>query len=205
MEGSKIVDAVGCFRGNSIQQADAQQAYVQSDLGGDVQTFVEIPPEFRPKKWKGFRRPVCLLVKALYGHPDSGTFWEQHCDSRLKKIGFKKVTDWDSLYHHPGYKCTLMVYVDDFKLAGPEGNLGHVWHGIKKVLDLDNPKPVDRCLGCRHMVTTEVRGSEKVKVMHWDMREFLSQCVDSYCERARTQRATLKKVKTPSYRIRSSG
>ena len=51
-----------------------------------------------------FRQPVCRLLKALYGHPDSGGIWELHCDSHLKKIGFVEVPSWRSVYFHDKLK-----------------------------------------------------------------------------------------------------
>ena len=136
-----------------------------------------------------FRNPVCLLVKALYGHPDAGTYWEKHCDEKLKECGFKRITDWDSLYYHKEHRCVLMVYVDDFKLSGPADKLPGIWEQIGKKIDLDEPKGVDRCLGCKHIVTDGFRNGGKVREIHWDMREFLSTCVDAYCEKAGIQRS----------------
>ena len=164
MEGSKIVDAWGLMPGHDEQQADAQQAYVQSDLGGSVQTFVSIPEEYAAQQpgWSKFRNPVCLLVKALYGHPDAGTYWEKHCDEKLKECGFKRITDWDSLYYHKEHRCVLMVYVDDFKLSGPAEKLPAIWEQIGKKIDLDEPKGVDRCLGCKHIVTDGFRNGAMV-------------------------------------------
>ena len=66
------------------------------------------------------RRPVCRLKKALYGHPDSGTYWEMHCDKSLAKVGFEKVEGWECLYIHKQYKQILSIYVDDFFMAGIE-------------------------------------------------------------------------------------
>jgi hypothetical protein len=34
MQAAKACDAYGLIRGNSVQQADAEQAYVQTRLGG---------------------------------------------------------------------------------------------------------------------------------------------------------------------------
>ena len=31
------------------------------------------------------------LVKALHGHPDAGTFWEQHRDESVRSMGFQPV------------------------------------------------------------------------------------------------------------------
>ena len=42
MEASKFVDGYGLFQGRDIQQADADQAYIQSKLGG-VRTWIRIP------------------------------------------------------------------------------------------------------------------------------------------------------------------
>ena len=73
MEAGKAADAYGLMPGNATQQADATQAYTQSKLGG-VQTWVSLPEEEWPPAWAGMKDPVCPLVLALYGHPDSGGF-----------------------------------------------------------------------------------------------------------------------------------
>ena len=56
-----------------ITQSDATQAYCQADLGGST-TWIRLPENRRPKKWAGMKDPVCKLVKALYGHPNSGCY-----------------------------------------------------------------------------------------------------------------------------------
>eukprot|EP00972_Heterocapsa_arctica_P073564 10864119-Heterocapsa_arctica.AAC.1 len=74
------------------------------------------------------RRPVVQLKKALYGHPDSGTFWEKHCDTHVRKVCFLPVSEeWPSCYYHEKLKLHLVIYVDDFKLAGPTCNLKKGW------------------------------------------------------------------------------
>ena len=90
------------------------------------------PPEIQ--YWK-FRRPVVRLDKALYGHPDSGTMWEQHCDKKVQEIGFKPIgEEWPSVYFHDELKLLLVIYVDDLKLAGPSEKsgqrLGNAAHGF---------------------------------------------------------------------------
>ena len=115
-----------------MQQADAEQAYNQSKLGGDTPTWVRLPAERRPESWNKFRDPVCPLVLALYGHPDSGGYWERHCHDHLTKNGFKEITAWRSCYMYEKLKLFLVVYVDNFKLAGPEKNLDKGWHLIRQ-------------------------------------------------------------------------
>ena len=66
--------AYGCMPGHKTTQADAVQAYVQSDLKGKHPTWVHVPKELWPAAWhrRGYKRPMCRLVKSLYGHPEAG-------------------------------------------------------------------------------------------------------------------------------------
>ena len=101
--------------GNEIMQADAMQAYVQARLEG-TETWVEIPEEGWPEPWvmhgPPVERPCCRLIQALYGHPDSGTLWEQHADKELKIIGFEPVAEsWPSCYYQPEKQLYLVVHV----------------------------------------------------------------------------------------------
>ena len=73
---------------------------------------------------------------------------------RMKDIGFETIEDWPSVYWHPAKKCILVVYVDDFKMSGPSANLAKGWSLIREGLLLEDPAPVDRCLGCHHAEAT---------------------------------------------------
>ena len=77
MDAANAADLVSLFPGNSAMQADATQAYTQSELGG-VRTWVRLPKNRWPKKWHEDKMvdPVCPLRLALYGHPDAGGHWE---------------------------------------------------------------------------------------------------------------------------------
>lgn len=152
MEAGKTVDAYGCIPGNAIQQADAEQAYIQADLKGP-KLWLSLPRENWPKSWEKYYNPVCLMKKALYGHPDSGTFWEQHCNTRLRKVGFVPIAGWNSCFFHEKLKLFLLVYVDDFKLSGPAQNLPLGWSLIAKHITLDEAKEVSFFLGCTHVLS----------------------------------------------------
>ena len=106
MEAGKMADAYGSFPGHDMQQADAEQAYIQAYLEGE-ETWVELPEaawrgtEFEhkfltPEGKLKFKRPSVKLLKALYGHPDAGTCWERHCDRCLQSQGFEPIADWPS-------------------------------------------------------------------------------------------------------------
>jgi hypothetical protein len=127
MQAGKSVDAYGVMEGNLLEQCDAEQAYIQSKLGSDCATWVRLPKDRWPPSWRGMSDPVCPLVLALYGHPESGGWWERHCSSHLKSVGFVELPDWRSCFWHKALKLLLIVYVDDFKMAGPTVNLSEGW------------------------------------------------------------------------------
>ena len=92
------------------------------------------------------------LRLALYGHPDSGTCWERHCDAHLRSVGFEPVSEvWNSCYWHAKLKLYLVVYVDDFKLAGPKASIPAGWTLVRKGLKMEEPTPVGVFLGCDHV------------------------------------------------------
>ena len=196
LEAAKSVDAYGLIKGNEIQQCDAQQAYVQSELGG-TPTWISLPPILRPKEWSSFHDPVCLLKKALYGHPDAGGYWEKHCHNHLTDIGFVSVPDWRSTYWHAELKLLLMVYVDDFKMSGPASNMAKGWELIRRSIKTDDPQPVNKCLGCEHIVRHVNVGGASVQEIEYNMRPFLEQCVESYLSLTNKTSADLKPAKTP--------
>ena len=100
MEAGKAGDAYGLIEGNCIETTVAVQAYVQSKLGGKT-TWIRLPENRWPKHWIGkYNDPVIPLVLALYGHPDSGGYWERHGDTKLKQCGFTPIAKecWRSCY-----------------------------------------------------------------------------------------------------------
>ena len=90
------------------------------------------------------------LLLALYGHPDSPTFWEAHCDELVKGLGFFAVgAEWPSLYFHEELKLMLSIYVDDFKMSGPIENMEKGWALLRSKIDMEDPTPVGLYLGCQ--------------------------------------------------------
>jgi len=123
MAAGRYLDFYSCLPDYSGQQADAQQAYIQSTYTG-TETWLILPEEVWPEDWKGkYSCPVVRMDKALYGHPDSGGMWETHCEKSLKELGFEHVPDGVSVYYHRELRLLLSVYIDDYKLARPTKNL----------------------------------------------------------------------------------
>ena len=95
---------------------------------------------------------VCPLVLALYGHPDAGTCWEQHCDLTLKAAGFAPILGWSGCYRHTKLRAVLTVYVDDFKVAAHQNDIKEVWKLIRSAVLLEDPIPLKQYLGCTHKI-----------------------------------------------------
>ena len=202
MDAGRAADAYGCIPGHTIEVADAEQAYIQADLSG-TPTWVCIPPEDRPASWAKFKKPVVLLKKALYGHPDSGTFWERHCDAHVREVGFEPVgEEWMSCYFHPSLKLFLVIYVDDFKMAGPTDNLKNGWELLRNPSDetpglvIEDAKPVGLYLGCNQEVARWESDRRTTTTLTYNMQEFLESCVARYLELAGPG-VKLKHVRTP--------
>jgi hypothetical protein len=152
MEAGKACDAFGLAAGHTVGQADA---YIHAQLKG-VPTWVRLPRERWPKEWAGVRDPVCPLALALYGHPDSGGFWEQYCNDHLLSQGFTPIRSWRSCFFHKQLQLFLVVYVDDFKMAGPTANLQKGWELVRKRIRIEPPTPLGKYLGCSHVVSDRV-------------------------------------------------
>ena len=150
-EAAKLLDAFGSQLGFSKQQADAIQAYVQALFTG-VPTWLSLPRNRWPKDWeKKYWQPMVPMLLALYCHLDSGGIWENHLNSRVVKQGWKQILHiWHSIFHHQELNCLLVVYVDDFKMAGPSANMEKARASIKAAVNIGDPEPYDRYFGCMH-------------------------------------------------------
>ena len=113
-------------------------------------TYVRLPRNRWPKWWvdKGYKDPVVPLILALYGHPDSGGYWEKHCISVLKPLGWEPVPTWPSVFWNPKRKALLVVYVDDFALAAHEKHHDELWKQVKSVTSMGKEVDYGRFLGC---------------------------------------------------------
>ena len=182
-EASRWADFLGCHDGWDVQMADAVQAYIQATLRG-TPCWIELPPEAVPSecKWDKYRRPVVPLRKALYGHPDAGTFWEQHCDESVRAVGFEPIgEEWPSVYIHEKLQLVLVVYVDDFKMAGPQKNLAQGWSMLRTRLKIE--PETGMYLGCNQSKGNVTLGNgHRVTMVTCDMEQFLRSCVDRYLE-----------------------
>ena len=153
IQGANANIAYGLLPGHKTTTADAVRAYVQSLLRGKHKTWVLIPRELWPEDWhkKGLRKPMCLLNKALYGHPDAGGHWERHLTAAIEKIGGKAISDHPSNFWFAESKLLLTVYVDDLMLSGPAAEHAGFWQKLVGAgIRIDPPEPLTRFLGRHH-------------------------------------------------------
>ncbi len=88
MAAAKVIDFLASMPGCAGGQTDAVRAYTQALLRG-FETWIRLPRDRWPASWAGkYKDPVVPLRLALYGYPDSGTFWEKHREDELVKKGF---------------------------------------------------------------------------------------------------------------------
>jgi hypothetical protein len=215
LESGRLVDAYGASEGCSSQTADAIQAYLQSEMQGD-QCWITLPKEAEPGEvwgpqhyeatalkeivelWKTIADPVMPMERALYGHPDSVTFWEEFCNKSTRKVGFKDLGhDWPSVFFHPELKLLLSIYVDDFKLPGPTGNLAKGWALLRIELQIGPESDTGMYLGC-NVIKHEILLPDKMtaRAVTYDMEFFLEQCMARYVQVAGGD-VHFKEVKTP--------
>ena len=195
--------AYGALQGHATTTADAIKAYVQALLKSKHQTWIELPPELRPKWWREkFARPVVLLLRALYGHPDAGGLWEQHLAHIIRGLGGKEVPEFPGNYWFPQRRLLLSTYVDDLTLSGPEAEHQAFWDELTALVDVEPPEPVFRVLGRNHyIVDVESEAPDMPSVaaakdaMSFDMVDYAQQTVDLYL--SLTGAKKLKCAQTP--------
>ena len=73
VQGFNACMAYGALPGNATTITDAIKIFMQAFLKSNFQTWIELPPELRPAwRRRKFARPIILLLRVLYGHPEAG-------------------------------------------------------------------------------------------------------------------------------------
>ena len=98
------------------------------------------------------------------------------------------------MYYRPKDLTLLMVYVDDFKMSGPQEGVKASWEAIKaqqewnkedecweQAVILGEIEDVKHFLGCDHKVSEATKpDGTKVNVMTYSMHKFMRQCLERY-------------------------
>ena len=168
--------AYGALKGHKTTQSDVVRAYTQSYLQTKVPTWVELPPELTPPEFKGVKRPCVRLQKSLYGHPESGHHWDYRFKQIMHLLGGKHVDNPQSTYWFEESGLLLSLYVDDILLSGPAKNHARFWDLLQKHLEIEEPSPVDRVLGGKHLLSHD---ADSTTLQH-DMSDFCKNCCELY-------------------------
>ena len=204
VQGLNACLAYGLLPGHKATAADAIKAYVQALLSSRYKTWIELPPELRPSWWRQkFVRPVVLLVKALYGHPDAGGLWERHLKKIIQTLGGEEVPEYPGNFYFPDTKLLLSTYVDDLTLSGPSDQHDDFWKKLTAQVDVEPPEPIYRILGRNHVLTqlTQTEGHEQCAAfraqdgMLLDMADYAHQTVELYLKISGAEK--LKAAATP--------
>jgi hypothetical protein len=169
--------AYGQVPGHKTSSADAVKAYVQALLMSEHPTWIQMPRELWPPEWKGkYRCPVVLLIKSLYGHPESGAHWENHLTAMISKHGGASVPGQPSSFWFKKEHLLLTVYVDDFLLSGPEEQHDQLWEKLAKDIDLEDFGGLGRFLGRHH----EIALKDDKPAVSFNMSDYVSSACDLY-------------------------
>ncbi len=110
-EAERVADFYGCCRGNMLQQADANQAYIQADTRRDP-CWILLPIDAVVNKdaWRQYRQPVVRLRKAWCGHLDSVTWWDEKMRHKAQEAGFTPMgVEWPTVCLHRALRLLLAV------------------------------------------------------------------------------------------------
>ena len=91
------------------------------------------------------------LLKALYGHPESGALWKKHLASILVELGWKKCESHVGIWIHVS-GAVLDVYVDDLLMVAPRDQEDALWAAIASKVSFDEDQaPIGKFLGAHHV------------------------------------------------------
>ena len=100
---------VGALKKSKMSTIDAKKSYIQSfiDVPGRPRTWICLPKFLWPKSWFNadgspkYKDPVCVLKRALYGHPESGPIWDK-MHKVMRECGFLPVGEGSpGVFYHP--------------------------------------------------------------------------------------------------------
>ncbi len=180
-----MADFYGAFPGQHMESRDVEQAYIQAEMEGPP-VYIMLPQELWTDAMHKMRCPVFRLEKALYGHKNSGNYWQRFCDQEVRKADFEPIAEnWPSVYYNYKTHMFLIVYVDDMKLCGPSEHCEKTWAAISERIKLEVPKEArsdeQTFLGCTHRRVERVAPSGKsVTCIEADMRQSLRSAIAKY-------------------------
>ena len=161
LTAARTAMAIGMLRRMRASYRTPQMPTLQAllDVDPGVINLVELPRSWWPRSWfeddcmtiRKNKRPAVPLVYALPGHPKSGNVWEEHAESILAKLGWRKVAGWNGVFVHADLTI-ICLYVDDFmKVATDDLARRHWAEIVKHIVFKEEAAPLKRYLGANYM------------------------------------------------------
>jgi histone deacetylase 1/2 len=111
----RTVLALAAQRGWSVHQVDFNNAFINSDIDGEV--YVQQPDGFVRRDANG--APLVLLLKrGLYGLAQSPRLWCRRVSEELARLGYMASPVDPCVFMHLQTGVILVLYVDDMLLTG---------------------------------------------------------------------------------------
>ena len=196
MEAARILVALkAVMPWLELLQSDCIRAYVQALMTGR-KTLVRLPKRWWRSSWFSMKDPVCLLLRALYGHPKSGDIWHDKIDIILLSFNFVLVEGWPGVYIRGAGTADLIVfvlYVDDLVMLGGPSLTGLIKE-LQKVVEMEEPAPLNKYLGCSHSISTTGEKGSRITECEFDMQDYTLAAIDEY---VKNTGLTLKSAPTP--------
>ena len=176
--------AIAALRGWRPMMRDAAQAYIQASIVGPGRpaTWVRLPRYMWPPEWFDkdgkpiYADPVVPLLKALYGHPESGALWEKHLSFILITLGWKKCDSHPGIWIHTS-GAVLAVYVDDLLMVAPRDKEEKLWADIAAQVTFDEEQaPIGKFLGAHHVFKKD----GNVTTFTVEMEDFMKDAAEIY-------------------------
>ena len=178
-----------------LWQSDCTRAYIQAIMTGP-ETLISLPKPWWPAHWRKYKHPVTELLLALYGHPKGGDIWGGKLHEICIAFGFILCAFWPGVYIRGAGAAALLiiaVYVDDLLFLGGEG-LMILIGGLRRQIDMEDPKPIHKYLGCIHSVKVTGVEPNRITQISYDMSSYFIAACEHYTKRTGLK---LKKVDTP--------
>ena len=157
---------------------------------------------------KAGKKPVVELLKALYGHTQAGFLWEAEARKQLLKMGFVNFSDVSSAWylHYTGegnLDGMLLLYVDDFMLAGTDHFRNSIVSKMKEIWELKNgdihPVGQGPIVGMRYDQHEIEHGPNPITNVIVDQRAYSSMVVDSFIAETGCPESELKRTDVPAH------
>ena len=162
LTAARTAMALGMLRRMRATYRDASNAYLQAliDVEPGVINLVELPRSWWSRSWfeddamtiPKYKRPAVPLVYALPGHPKFGNVWEEHAESILAKLGWRKVAAWNGVFVHADMSVICLCVDDVMMVATDELERRH-WAEIGKHIEFkEEAAPFARYLGGQYNI-----------------------------------------------------